>query len=91
MPVEVGDPADRLRRVLTEMSAAGLLEHVRVDEWWDRESGEVWLRTTESLPVRVRVVVSGGDLEVTVRGPWLMRLRRPPLVRELLRRLRADS
>jgi hypothetical protein len=84
------DLAGHLRRTMDAMGEQGLLEDIRVDEWWDHEAPEVWMRTTRGARVRWWVHVREGGYEIVVLGPLLARLRRPTPVRELVERLQAD-
>ena len=87
----MGRSADRLagdlRRAIDEIREQGLLEQVRYDEWRDADAPEVWMRTTRGARVRWTVHVRDDGYEIVVRGPFLIHLRRPPVVRALCGKL----
>jgi hypothetical protein len=85
------DLVERLRVSLEALRDGTWLQDVRTDEWWDEEAPEVWMRTTEGVPVRWRVQVDGEGYLIHLRGPLAARVRRPPALRELIRRLRGGS
>ncbi len=75
---------------IADLVESGARSEVRHDIWWDSRTPEIWMRTTSGPRIRITVTIEPDGILFVVRGPFGIRLRRPPVVRRLMERLAGD-
>jgi hypothetical protein len=76
-----------LRRALEALTSSEHADRVRVEEWWDESSPEVWVRTVSGARARWRIGVTADGYEILLRGALGVRWFLPPALRAMMRAL----